>query len=169
MGESSTGILTYGYYLGGNDDGWKIKNLGEYGDWIPFWIDKSEIGDPDDDDYEGSGIDIVTECEKRLLAVLADFTETDWRVEGYHQREREAKARMGVEIESCSHHEYPGYFLSAGGESVGDYGVMAVDLLDLINRKIKEGWDERLRRACEALGIEPEQEEPQWFLGSRVS
>lgn len=162
MGESSTGILAYGYYLGGEEDGWKIKNLGKYGEWLPSWLERDEIDDPDD-------IDIIDECEKRLLVVLGEFTETDWRAEGYYERKRAAEARSGVEIQFCSHHDYPGYILGAGGESVGDYGLMAVDLPGLADRKIKEGWDDRLRRACEALGIEPEQEQPQWLLGSRVS
>lgn len=182
MGSSPTGILAYGFDIGGRDNGWKLKGLGEYGEWRPVWLvtdatttdtKDAQAEDPDEDEYdeddELDGVDIVDECEERLLTMLGGFTETDWQAEGYYERKREAQKRVGVELRAHGHYEYRAYFLCAHEESVGDYGVMALDLPGLAACKIEEDWDGRLRRACKALGIEPEQEQPQWWLGSFYS
>ena len=68
MGQSTNGILAYGYDLGG-EEGWKLQGLGEY-DELPAldWYD------PDNEE----GDDLQSAAERRLLVEIAGFTETDW-------------------------------------------------------------------------------------------
>lgn len=68
-GPSASGILAYGYALGGGDDGWKVQGAGEFGE-LPAAVDWY---DPDeDDDFEsaamdrlraaGVGVEVVAYC-----------------------------------------------------------------------------------------------------------
>lgn len=99
MGQATDAILAYGYDLGG--DGWKLEGLGEYGELPPLsWWD-------DDEDF-------ATAAERRLLAEIAGFTET-WEDdhEGYYERQRVAKARLGLKVETYCSESCPMYVLAA--------------------------------------------------------
>lgn len=154
MGQSTNAILAYGYNLGADEDGWKLQEAGEYGEppALPWY-------DPERDDF-------VEAAERRLLAEVAGFTETDWRVEGYFTREREAKARLGVEIEAYCSDSCPMYVLAAHVTTVHRGWIEHVDPNDLAQRPVAEGWDVSLRAAVTALGITPVQPEPRWLLCS---
>jgi hypothetical protein len=154
MGQSTNAMLAYGYNLGG-EEGWELQGLGEY-DELPTldWYD----ADNEDGFQEAA--------EKRLLAELADFTETDWQVDGYFAREREAKARLGVEFDSHCSGDYPMYLLAAKVITVYRGSVKDIDMTTLAVEPEMNGWDDKLRAALGALGIAPTQAEPRWLLCS---
>lgn len=84
MGMSSRARLVYGYALGGDEDseGWLIEEASEYGEWEPDW----------------QGEDGITEAAEARMLASVGFTETDWEVDGYFDRQREAKDRLGVKF-----------------------------------------------------------------------
>ncbi|GGR70933.1 MULTISPECIES: hypothetical protein [Streptomyces] len=152
MGQATDAILAYGYDLGG--EGWKLEGLGEYGELPPLpWWDEED--------------DFATAAERHLLTRIAQFTETweDGR-EGYFERKRAAKARLGLVVETYCSESCPMYVLAAHVTTVKRGDVEALDPLDLAQRPDAGGWDERLRAALDALGLQPTQERAQWLLCS---
>jgi hypothetical protein len=152
MGQSTNGILLYGYNLAGGDSEWQVREVGEYGELQLDWYDNTS---DEADDFE-------TQAEKRLLASVG-FTEK-WApgVEGYWDREREAKARLGVEFESYCSGEYPMYALAAKG-SVQTAHRGDCDPVDFT---VQPDWDDKLRAALEVLGMTPTQDKAKWLLCS---
>lgn len=157
MGQSTNGILAYGYDLGG-DDGWKLQGAGEYGELPPLaWYDTDEE----------SGYGFQSAAETRLLAEIAGFTETWSRDnEGYFDREKAAQARVGVELDSYCSGEYPMFLLAAKVITVHRGDAETIDIADLAAAPAREAWDDKLRAALAALGITPTQEQPKWLLCS---
>lgn len=160
MGRSAKGLFVYGFDLGGDETGWKVQGAGEYGQWTPSWLNS-------EDDDEGRE-NIETAIEDRLVVTLGGFTETDWRTEGHFDRRRAAQAAMGVELRRYSSSDYPLFFLAAFAEASYD-DPEVLDPAQLLTRCVMEDWDGKLLAACEALGIVPLQEKPQWFVSSCVS
>lgn len=161
MGNSARAKLMYGYRLGGGDGEWEVNEVDEYGslDTARFaWLPAADEDDEEDD--------FITEAEKHLLVTIAGFTETDWRVDGYFQREREAKARLGVAFESHCSGESPMYVLATTKISAEWGEVEAVDFAALTQQAVDERWDAKLATALRALGITPKQEQPGWLLCS---
>lgn len=78
MGQSTNGILAYGYNLGGEDGGWEIREAGEDGEWLPPWL-----ADEDDD---------VMAAGERVLLASVGLAEAPWVADGYGERYRAAKA-----------------------------------------------------------------------------
>lgn len=152
MGVSTDGILAYGFNLGGDEGGWEIAEVDEYGEWTPDWYDEEEE-------------DLVSDAETHLLRA-AGFTETDYKAEGYYDRKREAGARVGVELVSYCSGEFPMYVLAAHHITAYRGDVKEIDFAALDQKRVDEGWDEKLRAACEALGVTPKQERPKWMLVS---
>jgi hypothetical protein len=157
MGQSANAMLVYGYHLGSGDSGWLVQDAGEFGE-LPALDWYSEDGE----DAE----DFVTAAEKRLLAQLANFTETDWRADGYFDRERAAKAALGVEFESHCSGDYPMYLLAAKVITVYRGSVKELDLAALAVEPEMAGWDDKLRAALAALSLTPVQDKPKWILCS---
>ena len=157
MGQSTNGILAYGYDLGGDEGGWKVREAGEYGDLTLPWLPEPE----DFDDY-----DLATLLERRLLDA-SGFTETyeDGRPD-YFARVRAAKEALGVELESYCMGDYPMYVLAAKAITAyrGDCDV--VDMAELSRPETLAGWDAKLSAALAALGMPPVQEKPAWLLCS---
>ena len=154
MGQSTNAMLAYGYNLGGEED-WKIQGLGEYGEFPELlWLNEDEH-------------DFQEAAERHLLAELAGFTET-WSSgnEGYHDREREAKARVGVEFDTHCSGDYPMYLLATKVITVYRGDAKSIDMTALAVEPQANGWDEKLRAALTALGITPTQERAQWLLCS---
>lgn len=152
MGQATDAILAYGYDLGG--DGWKLEGLGEYGELPPLdWWD-------DEDDF-------ATAAERHLLTQVAGFTET-WadRREGYFDRERAAKARLGVTIDTYCSGSCPMYILAAYVATVKRGDCEVIYPAGMSQRPAEEGWDAKLTAALDALGIRPTQERAQWLLCS---
>lgn len=157
MGTSPTGKLMYGYYLG-NDERWKVREAGEHGDELVLpWYDNTVDTDGD--------LDFVAAAMRRMTAEIFGFTETDWEVEGYHQRKSAAEEALGVEIEHTWTWEYTYYVLAAHVVSSSD-APTPVDFDQLERDRIELRWDDRLQRALDALGITPTQDRPAWLLSS---
>ncbi|MFL1903116.1 hypothetical protein ACJWDR_29025 [Streptomyces tauricus] len=157
MGTSTNAMLVYGYHLGGGDGEWLLQDAGEYGELptLDWYTPDSEDGD-----------DFITAAEKRLLAQLADFTETDWQADGYFDRERAAKARVSVEFESHCSGEYPMYLLAAKRITAYRGEAEEIDFPALQAELEQDGADAKLRAALDALGLRPTQERPRWLLCS---
>lgn len=136
MGSSSTGILAYGYNLG-EDFGF------DYDDDKPAWYDEDEGW-----------------ADSAMIALRAavGFTETDWRAEGFFDRQREADAKVGVSIERYGCDGYCAFLLAAVCHRAGDYGGEEVDVT------LPEGVEQRLMWANEVLGLELDS--PGWILAS---
>jgi hypothetical protein len=148
MGQSTNGILLYGYDLAGGDAEWKVREVGEYGEPQVDWFDVEEN-------------DFATAAEKRLMASVG-FTETDYMADGYFDREREAKARLGVEFKSYCSDGYPMHTLAAKGSVLTAYrgDCKPADFT------VKPEWNQLLFRALGVLGLTPTQEQAQWLLCS---
>lgn len=156
MSNSARGKLAYGYDLGGDEE-WKVQGAGEFGEMPNLgWFN------PDDEE----GDDFATAAERLLLAEIAGFAETDWRADGYFDRERKAKARLGVRFETHCSGEYPAHLLTVKVMTAEWGEVQAVDMVDLAEAPAREGWDDKLRAALSALGITPTQERAKWLLCS---
>lgn len=152
MGRSLSAKLVYGYDLGGGEGEWKVREADEYG------------GLPELDWYDEDSEDFVGDAEKRLLAVVAGFTET-WETataDGLYEREKAAKARLGVEFEWYGVSDYSEHVL--GAHTVDVCGAEVVDLAALAARPDIPKWDAALASAVAALGITPTQEKPGWIL-----
>lgn len=149
MGTTTNGILAYGFNLGGGGSDWEIADTGEYGEWEPDWCGEDE--------------DVVIAAERKLKESVG-FAETDWRVDGYFEREREAEKRVGVEFEGYCSGEYTMWALAAATITSHRGDAIEVDFAALEQQRIDEDWDGKLKRACEVLGLKPKQERPRWLL-----
>lgn len=148
MGMSPTARLVYGYDLGSSDS-WKVHQVGEYGELNLDWLGEDE--------------DFVGAAQKRLLASVG-FTETDWRVDGYHDRQRAAEKLVGAKIVRTGSFEYSGHCLAF---NVGRAEWSETDTIDfpaLREQAVAEDWDGKLARAMAALGLTTDQAGPQWIL-----
>jgi hypothetical protein len=154
MGQSTNAMLMYGYHLGGGDGGWDLQGLGEYG----------ELPDLDWYDPDGDG-DMITAAERKLLADIGGFTE-EWTPdsEGYWDRERAAKARVGVEFDSHCSGNYPMYVLATKVITVYRGEVETIDPAQ--DLAVQPDWDDKLRAALDVLGINPTQDAACWLLCS---
>jgi hypothetical protein len=157
MGMSARAHLAYGYDLGTGED-FNAAERGEYGEPKLPWMPVDESGDSDYEDFGG-------EVGKRLLASVG-FTETNWRAEGYYDREYEAQKRVGVELDYSGHSDYAGWVLIAAGSerSVTWSEVIALDVDELKFEDRLPGWSKRLADALAALGITPTQTAPKWLV-----
>ena len=154
MGTSTNAVLAYGYNLGGSESEWAVHEAGEYGELNLDWHgEEAEEG-------------FAEAAEARLLAEIAGFTER-WgdNPDGkYWERHGAAKSRLGVELESYCHSEYPMYLLATKVITVHRGDAEVLDLKALTDTPPE--WDERLAAAVAALGITPKQERPGWVLVS---
>lgn len=159
MGQSTNGMLVYGFDLGSNESEWKVREVGEYGALAVPWFDETDEDSEPADDFE-------TLAVRRLLDA-SGFTETyeDGR-EGYFGREREAQEALGVEFESYCSGDYPMFVLAAKVLTAyrGDCDVL--DLAALSDPATLAAYDEKLTAALAALGLTPVQEKPAWLLCS---
>jgi hypothetical protein len=152
MGQSTDGILAYGYDIKRPGEGMQFRELDE--DDVPRWL-------RDSDDEDADWLDFGDAAMQRLLAANG-FTET-WETrtgDGYHARESEAKAALGVDIVTHCSGEYPMYLLAAKSQEARRSYPEAADFT------LPENGDERLAWALEVLGIKPEADKPQWLLAS---
>lgn len=156
MGVSTDAILAYGYDLGGDEDGWKVREAGEYGELELDWLGE------EDEDYEGFG-----EAAMARIRAAAGFTETDWQAEGYYDRKHAAEKLAGVEIETYCSDEAPMYLLAAKVHTVARGSIKdAAALMAGADDATRQEWDAKLAAAVTALGMTPVQEKPAWLLCS---
>lgn len=155
MGTSTNAILAYGYDLGGGDDEWRVAQVDDDGFPQVDWIDADA---EDDVDFPEAAID--------HLRVAAGFTETDWRADGYFDRQKAIDEQIGVEFETYCSADYSSYLLAAKAITVRRGDCKILDLAALQAEVETNGYDAKLRAACEVLGITPTQEKPSWLLVS---
>jgi len=151
MGTSSDAVLAYGYDLG---EWSKIQGAGEFGEDLSLpWLD-----DDCDDSY--------TDQAERCLLASVGFTE-EWEPDsGYWDRKKDAEARLGVQFETYCSDNAPMHVLAAHVITVSRGDCKVLDLPALAAMPFEGLWDDKLRAACEALGITPTQEQPGWLLVS---
>jgi hypothetical protein len=152
MGTTIKAELSYGYRLQGSGGEWLV----------------SEVHPEDSDDW-GLNLDWFDEDEdsfdetagRRLLASVG-FTETDWRVDGYHDRQRAAEERLGVQLERTG---YDAEDLLLVTKQIGVYCGEA-EAIDPAVLAAEAGGDAdvRLRSALAVLGLTPVQKQPAWLL-----
>lgn len=152
MGISTNAYLMYGYELGGSDVAWKVQQVDEDGTLTVDWVDQG------DGDFE--------EAAMQQLRAAAGFAETDWQVDGFFARQREADARLGVSFETHCHSEYPVWVLCAKRISAYRGESEPIDFDALAAQAAAEDWDGKLAAALAVLGLTPTQERPQWLLAS---
>lgn len=151
MGMTSRAHLYYGYALGGQD-GWHIEEVAdEFSAWHPAWIEPDLADIATEDGYT----ELV---EQRLLEVVAGFTEV-WTLDddSYFDRRRDARERVGVELEGHGHYDYRQYVLTTYSKQVGGSTTCQLDFAELDRQRLAGNWDAALERAVQALGITPTQ------------
>ncbi|GGZ23733.1 hypothetical protein GCM10010387_16190 [Streptomyces inusitatus] len=161
MGRSTNALLVYGYDLGGDGDGdgWKVQETDEYGGLAELdWFDE-----------EHPEADFCDAVERRLLAVLGGFTEEwteDARNTGYYDREKAAKARVHVKVETHCSDGAPSYLLAVNVTTARRGDPVVIDVDDLTRSRLAADWDDLLAEALQALGLTPLQAAPAWILAS---
>lgn len=150
MGQSTNGMLVYGYNFGGEEGGWQLAEVDEYEPWEPEWM-----GDDD----------VISAAGERLLASVG-FTETDYKAEGYFDRKKAAEDRLGVEFDSFCSGDYPMWVLAADVTTVYRGDVKEIDFAALEQAREDGDWDAKLAAAVQALGVTPKQDGPKWLLVS---
>jgi hypothetical protein len=150
MGQSTNGMLVYGYNLGDPDGGWEIAEADEDGAWEPDW----------------QGDDSFTEAAEARLLASVGLTEEPWVADGYGERRRAARTRLGVEFESYCSGEYPMWLLAARTITAYRGVCKEIDFADLDRQRAEGGWDNLLAHAIGVLGITPKQATPRWLLVS---
>lgn len=156
MGQSTNGMLVYGYNLGDPDGGWEIEEADQDGMWAPAWASK---------DDEGYCEDVIDDAGPLLLASVG-FTETDYSVDGYFDRKQEAEARLGVEFDSYCSGDYPMWVLAAHVTTAYRGDCKEIDFAALEKARTEGDWDAKLAHAIHVLGITPKQATPGWLLVS---
>jgi hypothetical protein len=152
MGSSSTGILAYGVDLGSDDKGWKLENLGEYGEPpVVDWWTHDEESDEDD----GGFVDAL------ILKLYQSLGLPD--VDAW-EAQRLLKSEAGLELVTYGHHDYPGYILATAKHEAGGWGAeelpsLVVPTADLL------AWKHQLRMAFEKTGLIPTSPDG-WILTS---
>lgn len=152
MGNSPSGILAYGYDLGGPEAGWKVTGAEKYGDYRFPWYSPEK-------DYSWG-----EKAEELLLAELTGLTakyEDNKPDEFYDARAREARKKLKVEIVTYGSYDYPGYILAVKPHLyVYDWEAKAIPQFDFSYHESNQELDKALR----VLGITPTQQDPQWIL-----
>jgi hypothetical protein len=144
MGTSTNAILVYGYDLGSSEDGWKVEP---------------------NEELEAEGY-YDTETAADALRASVGFTEQDWRADGYFERKNAADAKVGVALKRYCHSDFPMYVLAAETITVYRGDCKTLDFTALAGQVQAKGWDAKLARALEALGLTPLQKKPEWLLVS---
>ena len=139
MGVSTDAILVYGYDLGAEDelDCEAVSWLGE---------DTESLSEAIDD---------------RLLTVIG-FTEQWSGTDGYFERKRAARAKLGVELVYHCSDDDPMLILAAIGTEVRANRGYPKTVASLT---VPEGADDRLAWAMRVLELKPEGS-PSWLLAS---
>ena len=156
MGTTIKAELSYGYRLQGSDGEWLVREV--HPDDSDLWglnLDWFDNEDGDEDNFD--------EAAKRRLLATVGFTETDWRVDGYHDRQRAAEDRLGVQLERTG---YEAEDLLLVTKQIGAYlgNAEVIDPAILVAEGERGDADARLRSALAVLGLTPVQEQPAWLL-----
>lgn len=151
MGRSAICLLAYGYDLGGGTGEWSFTRAGGRD---PDMLD-------DDLDDEVGFVEQVTEI---LLDRLAGFTESDRAAADFGQRRQAALDRIGITVATHGYLQEPSYLLAAHVTRADWESPGKIRLAELDQRRIAEGWDDRLATVLTTLEIQPRQQRPEWLL-----
>lgn len=162
MGQSTNGIVAFGYDLGAGEGGWKVEQVGEYGDLKVPWYDSDADEASDDENEDADGSTAVGRLYGVLYESIPDAPEVKWSWD----RETAVKERLGVWLESYCSGDYPMYILATYETTVYRGDTKLLDMAALEARRAAEGWDEKLAHALSVLGLTPTQEQPGWLLAS---
>lgn len=137
MGVSSTGLLVYGYDLGGVDGRWEVREADDYGAWRPAWLTDDQIMALDN-----GSLDVAEALTNRLRACGA----------------------RGVEVLAYGHYRSPGYMLSL--ECIKAYQGTTKPVHGLVNSKLETPplAIARMGAALKALQVSPVQDGACWLL-----
>ncbi|ATY17139.1 hypothetical protein CU254_41930 (plasmid) [Amycolatopsis sp. AA4] len=157
MGDTASATLAYGYDLGGGEDGWKVEQAEDYEQPKVPWYDP-ETEDEDEDE------DIIEAAERRLLATLGGFTETDRHADGYRDRKKAAEKSLGVEFVMHGDRYSTCYALATTTIDVQAGDATPVNPAELSDPADLTRRDRRLADALGALGLTPLEDRPRWLL-----
>jgi len=149
MGQSTNAMLMYGYDLDTAGE-WKVVEAGEWGELSAAWYD------------EDSDLDSLEQAVKALYDAIpgAPGLDSDW------DRQEAVKEHYGVWFEGHCSDSHTMYALVAFEDTARRGYPELIDWRGLDDRRSREGWDVKLARALEVLGITPKQERPAWLLAS---
>lgn len=149
-------MLVYGYHLITDPDHLEVEG-NEEGElefpWFPAGL-KDKYGDD---------LSIVEAIYIHLYNSLAD-PKPSARYD--HEFEHVVKDTYGVWLESHCSCDYPMYFLATYANTASRGCPEQLNLNFLSRKPVAFGWDEKLQRALDVLGVVPVQQSPSWFLAS---
>lgn len=159
MGQSTNGILAYGYDLGSADSGFNVAEVGEYGELNVPWFDSDS---EETEDEEGETLDVTSAITRRLYESIpnAPVAKWDW------DREKVVKETLGVWLEAYCSGDYSMWILTTHEITVYRGDTKVIDLAALDTQRAAESWDVKLAHALSVLGLTPTQEKPSWLLAS---
>lgn len=159
MGRSAISMLAYGYDLGGGTGEWSFTGTDG--------LDTTQLDeDLDDDEDLDNQVGFVEQVNEILLDRLAGFTEADRAAANYGQRRQAALDRIGITVATHGYLQEPSYLLAAHVTRADREAPGKIRLAELEQRRIAEGWDDRLATVLTALGIRPRQQRPEWLLAA---
>jgi hypothetical protein len=153
MGCHATGILAYGYDLGGGSQEWKVAEITGDNQSTLDWF----LVDEDADDFRD-------QAEACLVDRLGDFTDTDPAAQDYYQNYARALVDVGITVDTHGDDDDPSYVLAAHLSSASSTLPQELSLDRLEQRRTTEDWDGKLADALTALGLTPAQDRPRWLL-----
>lgn len=152
MGMTIRAEISYGYSLGDDyGDGWEFAEVDDDGEPTVSWWDE------DGDSFDEQAMEV--------LLIRSGFDEPGWpRADGYYDRLRDAKARLGVEFVSTGY-EGARTLLIASGTKRATFtsGAVEIDPVAMAGAAT-EAMNEALADAQRVLGITPNQSKPAWLL-----
>lgn len=126
MGKSPDAIIAYGYALGGDEDGWNVREANEDNIWVPHWLDAEVTQD-------SYGIDQFGDAKSYL----------------------QQQQCHGVELVTYGHENGLGYALTTWSTEVSWSEIKRLTLnVDHAQRSIEQ-WDIHLADAIDKLKITP--------------
>lgn len=149
MGQSTNAMLMYGYDLD-VADGWQVVEAGEYGELTAPWYDE-------DDDLES-----WEQAVKVLYDAIPDAPATN----SSYGRAGTVREHYGVWFEEHCSDGSTMYALVTFENTARRGYPKSIDWRALEEQREREGWDAKLARVLEILGITPKQERPAWLLAS---
>lgn len=135
MSVQVSALMSFGFDIGGESSGWKLKEADAHGLWCPTgWYAPSEQDEADA---------IARSAELMLKEVgLGEVGFLPYRAVG----------------------ERAGWIMATWGIRAKFDQVTPVGLPWIQHERVANDWDSKLWQACEALDITPKQETPDWLL-----
>lgn len=147
MSNRPSGILAYGYDLGGRGKGWKLIGASEYGDYDFPWYNIQH------QDWENQALNL-------LLKSIVGFDQVWVHGIEYHKQFKAACDKLRMLIVMYGSFDYPGYILTTDLFKTPDWDSK------IVRPFLDHSASEILDVGLAALGIQPTQSQPEWILAS---